>query len=172
MPLPPEDEWFSEPEASPSPSELRPPAEDNWFASADAPRSTFDGWLLVNQRLLVAASVAVVVLVAILAIAGVFSSSSPGTPAASLTTTTAPVTSTTTAARPSATPPTTTLKPGDSGPQVKALQRELGSLGYSVGAIDGNYGPATTREVAAFQRSDRLKADGIVGPATLLALAP
>jgi peptidoglycan hydrolase-like protein with peptidoglycan-binding domain len=69
-------------------------------------------------------------------------------------------------------PPTTTLKPGDSGPQVKGLQRELASLGYPVGAIDGSYGKATTQAVTAFQRSHRLTPDGVVGPTTLLALAP
>jgi peptidoglycan hydrolase-like protein with peptidoglycan-binding domain len=55
---------------------------------------------------------------------------------------------------------------------VKALQRELASLGYSVGAIDGNYGQATIKAVTAFQRADHLTPDGVVGPATLLALAP
>src|SRR5690242_3801931 len=38
-------------------------------------------------------------------------------------------------------PPTTTLAPGDTGRQVRALQRELTALGYPVGAIDGAYGP-------------------------------
>jgi len=73
---------------------------------------------------------------------------------------------------PTPNPPTTTLKPGDSGPQVKALQRELASLGYPVGAIDGYYGKGAANAVTAFQRAHRLTPDGIVGPATLLALAP
>jgi peptidoglycan hydrolase-like protein with peptidoglycan-binding domain len=68
--------------------------------------------------------------------------------------------------------PTTTLKPGDSGPQVKTLQRELQSLGYPVGTIDGSYGSQTSKAVSAFQRARHLTVDGIVGPATLLALAP
>jgi Putative peptidoglycan-binding domain-containing protein len=68
--------------------------------------------------------------------------------------------------------PTTTLKPGDSGSQVKVLQRELVALGFAVGAIDGLYGQATTKAVADFQRAHHLTADGIVGPSTLVALAP
>jgi peptidoglycan hydrolase-like protein with peptidoglycan-binding domain len=51
--------------------------------------------------------------------------------------------------RPAARPPRTTLKPGDTGVQVKVLQRALASLGYSAGAVDGQYGPATKQAVAA-----------------------
>jgi Putative peptidoglycan binding domain len=61
---------------------------------------------------------------------------------------------------------------GDSGPQVKTLQRELKSLGFSIGTIDGAYGAETSRAVTAFQKAHHLTADGIVGPATLTALAP
>ena len=176
MAHPPEDEWFVPSEVSLSPGELRPPAEDEWLVGDESlPRSTaFDPWSLANQRVLVPAGIAVVFVVALLAAFGVFSSGAPRTPVPILTTATPPVTSTTTPAapRPTAAPPTTTLKPGDSGPQVTALQQELASLGYSVGAIDGVYGPATVREVTAFQRAHRLTPDGIVGPATLLALAP
>jgi peptidoglycan hydrolase-like protein with peptidoglycan-binding domain len=68
--------------------------------------------------------------------------------------------------------PATTLKPGDTGPQVKTLQRELQALGYSVGGIDGSYGTQTSKAVMAFQRAHHLTADGIVGPQTLTALAP
>jgi peptidoglycan hydrolase-like protein with peptidoglycan-binding domain len=85
-----------------------------------------------------------------------------------------PVTPTTVSVSPPSSPnaPTTTLKPGDSGSQVKVLQRELVALGFAVGAIDGLYGPATTKAVADFQRAHHLTADGIVGPLTLVALAP
>jgi hypothetical protein len=176
----PEDEWFGPSDESRSPGELRPPAEDEWLAGDDSPpRSTpLDLSPLANKRILVPTGVAVVFLVSLLAAFGAFSSSSPGTPAPILTTVTPPVTATTTTraaaavSRPTATPPTTTLKPGDSGPEVKALQQELASLGFSVGTIDGVYGPATAKEVAAFQSAHQLTPDGIVGPATLLALAP
>jgi peptidoglycan hydrolase-like protein with peptidoglycan-binding domain len=40
-----------------------------------------------------------------------------------------------------------------------------------VGPIDGFYGPATSKAVAAFQHAHHLKADGIVGQTTLDALA-
>ena len=86
-------------------------------------------------------------------------------------TATLPTTSTTTATTSPATgAPGTTLKPGDSGVQVKALQRALATLGYSAGAADGRYGPATKEAVASFQQPHGLTADGILGPKTLRAL--
>jgi hypothetical protein len=173
----PEDEWFPQAGTSPSPDERERPIEDEWLASDDLPpRSTpFDPWSLANRRVLVPTGFALVFLVALLAAVGVLSNGSPPTPTAATTTSTstASTTRTTTPAVPAGpVPPTTTLKPGDSGSQVKTLQRELASLGYTVGAIDGNYGPATTKAVTAFQRADHLAPDGIVGPPTLLALGP
>jgi hypothetical protein len=174
----PEGEWFRPSDVSRSPGELRQPDQDEWLSGDDStPRSaSLDLSSLANKRVLVPAGVAVVFLVTLLAAFGAFSSGSPGTPAPVLTTppvVASPATTTPAAVtRPTVTPPTTTLKPGDNGPEVKALQQELASLGYSVGTIDGVYGPATTKEVAAFQRAHRLTPDGIVGPATLLALAP
>jgi hypothetical protein len=58
----------------------------------------------------------------------------------------------------------TSLKPGDSGPDVKRLQRKLGIK------ADGSYGSATKRAVKRFQKRNGLKADGVAGPATLSAL--
>jgi peptidoglycan hydrolase-like protein with peptidoglycan-binding domain len=58
----------------------------------------------------------------------------------------------------------TSLKPGDSGPGVKRLQRKLGLT------ADGQYGAATKRAVKRFQKRKGLKADGVAGPATLSAL--
>ncbi len=66
--------------------------------------------------------------------------------------------------------PAGTLKPGATGAQVTLLQRALKSVGFSAGAPDGNYGPATTRAVTAFQRTNGLTADGIFGPKTLQGL--
>jgi Putative peptidoglycan binding domain len=172
----PEDEWFSQAGRSLSAGEPERPIEDEWLAGDDLPpRSTpFDPWSLANRRVLIPTGFALVFLVALLAAAGVFSGS-PSTPTAAPTTSTSTpsTTRTTTPAVPAGpVSPTTTLKPGDSGSQVKTLQRELASLGYSIGAIDGNYGTATTKAVAAFQRADHLTPDGIVGPSTLLALGP
>jgi putative chitinase len=64
----------------------------------------------------------------------------------------------------------TTLKEGSSGPQVKRLQRRLKKLHFNPGLIDGDFGPATRAAVIAFQKSEGLLADGIVGPRTQAAL--
>ena len=66
--------------------------------------------------------------------------------------------------------PTATLKPADTGAQVQTLQRELNGLGYTVGSIDGTYGPATVSAVKAFQQANGLTPDGVVGSKTLSAL--
>jgi len=66
--------------------------------------------------------------------------------------------------------PSTTLKPADTGAQVQLLQRELNGLGYTVGTIDGTYGPATVSAVKAFQQANGLTPDGVVGSKTLAAL--
>ncbi len=56
------------------------------------------------------------------------------------------------------------------GSSVTSLQTALTTLGYSPGAADGNYGPATTEAVTAFQTANDLTADGIAGPQTLAAI--
>jgi len=106
----------------------------------------------------------------VLAAAGVFSSGGHS-PTAVPPPTTAPTTTvaqTPPAAAPKPVPaPTTNLKPGDTGPSVKVLQRALASLGFSTGTVDGDYGPATEDAVKQFQRSAGLADDGIVGSETL-----
>ena len=67
-------------------------------------------------------------------------------------------------------PPTATVKPGDQGTQVRALQRALAHLGYPPGKVDGIYGPLTKGAVARFQTAAKVKVDGICGPVTLAAL--
>lgn len=62
------------------------------------------------------------------------------------------------------------MKLGSSGDYVTTLQQELANLGYSVGTIDGIYGPKTVAAVEAFQQTDHLQADGIAGPLTQSAL--
>lgn len=58
------------------------------------------------------------------------------------------------------------LRRGMRGNDVKILQSKLQSLGYDVGPIDGIFGPRTERAVINFQRDNRIKVDGIVGPQT------
>lgn len=62
------------------------------------------------------------------------------------------------------------LQLNSSGPDVVALQQELQEAGFSPGAIDGSFGPGTEAAVLAFQHSEGLAADGIVGPNTATAL--
>lgn len=70
--------------------------------------------------------------------------------------------------------PTTkpTLRRGDKGEDVKALQQMLIDRGYDLGkwGADGSYGAQTAEAVKAFQRSCGLTADGICGPKTWAAL--
>jgi N-acetylmuramoyl-L-alanine amidase len=64
----------------------------------------------------------------------------------------------------------TTLRPGDRGLQVAALQKSLAASGYWVGTADGHYGQLTQQAVLAFQKVHGLRRDGIYGPATRAAL--
>jgi peptidoglycan hydrolase-like protein with peptidoglycan-binding domain len=89
------------------------------------------------------------------------------------TSTSLPATTTTTVARPSTTTTTVadgSLRPGDSGPSVLALQQRLRALGYWLGTPDGSYGYLTEQAVTAFQKAEGLGRDGIAGPATRAAL--
>ena len=62
------------------------------------------------------------------------------------------------------------LKNGSKGNQVKTLQRLLNALGYSVGSVDGSFGPKTLAAVKAFQKAKGLEVDGSCGPKTWNAL--
>ncbi|MDB5409026.1 MAG: Phage endolysin [Rhodospirillales bacterium] len=62
------------------------------------------------------------------------------------------------------------LREGSSGGDVTALQLQLRAQGFPPGAIDGNFGPGTTAAVVAFQRSEGLVSDGVVGVRTAQAL--
>ncbi len=64
---------------------------------------------------------------------------------------------------------TRTLRRGDSGEEVRALQDALNRAGASI-IVDGNYGRGTVAAVEDFQRRRGLNADGSAGPRTLEAL--
>ena len=71
---------------------------------------------------------------------------------------------------PNATAKPKTIKYGAKGPEVTALQKRLAALGYSVGKVDGIFGKATEKALIAFQKNNKLKADGLGGAATLNSL--
>ncbi|MGX9432107.1 MULTISPECIES: peptidoglycan-binding protein [Bradyrhizobium] len=64
-----------------------------------------------------------------------------------------------------------TLRRGNGGAGVEALQRALAQLGHSPGEIDGRFGAATEKAVLAFQSGAGLAADGVVGPRTKAGIA-
>lgn len=59
-----------------------------------------------------------------------------------------------------------TIRPGDSGDRVTALQQALIAQGYPIEA-DGKYGQRTIVAVTAYQRARGLKTDGVAGSQTL-----
>lgn len=58
------------------------------------------------------------------------------------------------------------LKKGCKGADVKALQALLNGYGYSCGIADGDFGSKTENAVKAYQKTNGLTADGIVGTVT------
>lgn len=78
---------------------------------------------------------------------------------------TAPLTSTATVA-----PISSTLRKGDKGEEVKALQNRLIELGYLTGAPDGDFGNRTRAAIIDFQKMNDLNADGVVGNKTITSL--
>jgi Putative peptidoglycan binding domain len=182
------DDWFDEPEpptleagrGGRQPYEI--PAEteeDVWVLPEDEPRRPRRGGrrgdIVIGGRALTTTQVAILaiaglaIFIAILAAAGVFSSTPAPTTQTMTTQTTLPTTSTT-PTTPTVKAPTQQLKQGDTGAQVKLLQKALTALGYSPGKADGSFGPATLTEVKDFQSAYGLTADGIVGTQTLAKL--
>ena len=61
-----------------------------------------------------------------------------------------------------------TLREGSTSKSaVRLLQQKLKNLGYYTGTVDGDFGSGTTDAVKAFQRDNRITADGVVGGGTL-----
>ena len=186
MPYEPDpDDWFSEPDVTESVREqpaTTSTAEatevDDWLdgsaTAAPRRRRRSGGGMSANARAgIVIGAVLLVLLLIGLAVGGVFSSGNGKSGKQPLFTISTPKTSTTgttptTSAGVAA--PTTALKPGDTGPEVRVLQRALAHLGYSPGTIDGQYGPSTTQAVKNFQTAHGLTADGVCGPKTIAAL--
>jgi hypothetical protein len=178
------DDWFDEPEPrtetqSGANRGVYEDVEEVWVLPEDEDaRSPGHREIVIAGRTLTVTQVAIIALsvlaifFAILAAAGVFNGNKaaappvtpPVKPVKPVKTNTNPVTT------PSTQAPATTLKPGDTGSQVKTLQRALATLGFSPGTPDGDYGPATQVAVEKFQVAKRLAEDGVVGPATLAAL--
>lgn len=57
------------------------------------------------------------------------------------------------------------LRRGSQGPTVRALQEEFAIRGYGI-SVDGVFGPQMDAVVRAYQLSEGLVVDGIVGPNT------
>jgi len=62
------------------------------------------------------------------------------------------------------------LRPGATGEAVRDLQRRLGAAGHDCRPESGEYGPATEAALRDFQRSRRLRVDGVCGRQTWSAL--
>ncbi|QDL11621.1 hypothetical protein DP113_30460 [Brasilonema octagenarum UFV-E1] len=62
------------------------------------------------------------------------------------------------------------LKEGSTGASVSELQKNLTTLKYYTGGIDGNFGSKTKDAVIKFQQSHAVKVDGIVGYETQAAI--
>lgn len=63
-----------------------------------------------------------------------------------------------------------TLRAGDHGPAVRALQERLLALGYWLPGVDGAFGDGTAHAVVALQKAAGLSRDGVAGPRTRAAL--
>lgn len=60
------------------------------------------------------------------------------------------------------------FKQGDKSTEIAAVQMQMREWGYIVGAPDGFYSWRFAQAVKAFQRSQGLKADGVIDPLTYL----
>ena len=67
--------------------------------------------------------------------------------------------------------PGATINLNATGDAVTELQKRLQELGYYTGKVTGEYDKATKKAVAAFQKKNGLKSDGVAGADTRLAIA-
>lgn len=198
--LPVEDDWFASPadddteppfdDLGPYDEEARPQAPPR----RPAPAGGENRPLVIVAGIVGAVALIVVAVVLARALSGSDGAETSTLPTIETPPTTAPTTTEPATTEPATTTPTTTepatppaspppaaggvtlpegvtLRPGDSGESVEAIQQALTQLGYDPGTIDGAYGPATQEAVIAFQQAAEITADGVVGPETLAALA-
>jgi hypothetical protein len=185
--LPPEDDWFAEVETSEAP--VAPPEQPGRYEEESAPGRP--GPPPAGRARVFALAIAAVLLIAggVLA-ARWLAGDDDGGSATTGDITTLPDTAVTppppaTITPPAPTPPPATTAPptdidlppdgtyrrGDEGDSVLAIQQALAALGFYEGEVDGKFGAQTEEAVIAFQDSQDLTADGVVGPATLAALS-
>jgi hypothetical protein len=179
------DDWFDEPEPAGETQGganrgVSEDVEEVWMlpedeeAGAGPPREiVIAGRTLTWTQVAIVALSVLAVFFAILAATGVFNGGKaavPPVPAPKPVTVTVQQPSTAASTTPAVEAPAQTLKPGDTGSQVKILQQALAALHFSPGKPDGDYGPSTQVAVERFQVSKGLAEDGVVGPATLNAL--
>jgi hypothetical protein len=177
------DDWFDEPEPlsethSGVNGGVYEDAEEVWMLREDDRlRSGGGREIVVGGRSLTLTQLAIVAVsilalfFGILAAFGVFNGGKTPTPTVAPPAKKPPPQTTTAVVTPPATEaPAQTLNPGDTGSQVKILQRALAKLGFDPGTPDGSYGPTTKIAVEKFQVAKGLAEDGVVGPATLNAI--
>lgn len=177
------DDWFDEPEPltethSGVNGGVYEDAEEVWMLPEDdGVRSGGGHEIVVAGRTLTLTQLAIVAVsilalfFGILAAFGVFNGGRTPTPTVAPPAKKPPPQTTPAVVTPPATEaPAQTLNPGDTGAQVKILQRALAKLGFDPGTPDGSYGPATKIAVEKFQVAKGLAEDGVVGPATLNAI--
>lgn len=168
-----EDDWFAEPRGAPA-VPVEPVDEAPVSRSAIPPTPSRSGMPALLGAVAVVAALAGAGLSWVLGAGGEASTvtltSTETTTVVETTTsptpTTAPEQTTPTTAEPA--PPT--VREGDRGEAVRAVQQSLAELGYDV-TVDGTFGEQTAAAVAAFQTASGLESDGVVGPATYAALA-
>jgi hypothetical protein len=184
------DEARAERESPPAGTRPRAPA---WGGGRGRPSMPLPE-TIARRRLVAVAAAAGIVVVAVVAVVAATSGGGGSTPATTFPGTTAaqpapqppqapaPASPATTAATPppqpapSATgggvtlPESGSLRRGDAGSEVVALQKALAALGLQVGEPDGSFGPTTEKAVVAFQTAHDLDPDGVVGAATARAL--
>jgi hypothetical protein len=150
--------------------ELAPTPIDDWLAPEPLTRKLRSPRKapIANRRILIALAIALALLLVGLALGGVFSGSGKRRANTPPTGQTAPTTAQ--SSTPVPTVPASTLKLGDRGNPVKELQRALKSMGFTVGTVDGVFGPSTKRALIMFQTAHKLSPDGVLGPATRAAL--